>query len=46
MKSRTSFFNFTVLRKDITRYAPVWGLYAIGLLLFLLIPNLGLCSPL
>ena len=40
MKSRTSFFNFTVLRKDITRYAPVWGLYAIGLLLFLLIPNL------
>ena len=40
MKSRTSFFNTTVLRKDITRYAPVWGLYAIGLLLFLLIPNL------
>lgn len=40
MKSRTSFFNRTVLRKDITRYAPVWGLYAIGLLLFLLIPNL------
>ena len=40
MKSRTSFFNFTVLRKDIFRYAPVWGLYAIGLLLFLLVPNL------
>lgn len=40
MKSRTSFFNGTVLRKDITRYAPVWGLYAIGLILFLLIPNL------
>ena len=40
MKSRTSFFNRTVLRKDITRYAPVWGLYAIGLLLFLLVPNL------
>ena len=41
MKSRTSFFNATVLRKDITRYAPVWGLYTIGLLLFLLIPDLG-----
>lgn len=40
MKSRTSFFNRTVLRKDITRYAPVWGLYTIGLLLFLLITNL------
>ena len=40
MKSRTSFFNFTVLRKDIFRYAPVWGLYTIGLLLFLLVPNL------
>ena len=40
MKSRTSFFNTTVLRKDITRFAPVWGLYAAGLLNFLLIPNL------
>ena len=41
MKSRTSFFNTTVLRKDITRFAPVWGLYTIGLLLFLLVPNLN-----
>ena len=41
MKSRTSFFNATVLRKDITRYAPVWGLYTIGLLIFLLIPSLS-----
>jgi ABC-2 type transport system permease protein len=33
MKSRTSFFNPTVLLKDITRFAPVWGLYLIGGLL-------------
>ena len=36
MKSRTSFFNTTVLKKDITRFAPVWGLYSVGLLLLLL----------
>lgn len=56
MKSRTSFFNITVLRKDITRFAPVWALYAVGLLLTLLlcpdkssggIADLlqGLCQP-
>ena len=33
MKSRTSFFNSTALRKDITRFAPVWALYLIGGLL-------------
>ena len=33
MKSRTSFFNSTVLKKDITRFAPVWGLYSVYLLL-------------
>lgn len=33
MKSRTSFFNFTVLKKDITRYFPVWGLYSVLLVL-------------
>ncbi len=33
MKSRTSFFDKTVLRKDITRFAPLWGLYLIGGLL-------------
>ena len=32
MKSRTSFFNATVLKKDITRFAPVWGLYILFLL--------------
>lgn len=29
MTSATSFFNFRVLRKDITRFAPVWSLYTI-----------------
>ena len=33
MKLRTSFFNWTALRKDITRFAPVWALYLIGGLL-------------
>lgn len=33
MKSRTSFFNPTVLRKDITRFAPAWGLYTVFSLL-------------
>ena len=33
MKSRTSFFNKAVLKKDITRFAPAWGLYLTGMLL-------------
>ena len=33
MKSRTSFFNGTVFRKNLTRFAPVWGLYTLCLLL-------------
>ena len=33
MKSRTSFFNGTILKKNITRFAPVWGLYSLGLLM-------------
>ena len=33
MKSRTSFFNPVVLRKDITRFLPVWLIYLIGSLL-------------
>ena len=37
MKSRTSFFNTTVLKKDITRFAPVWGLYSVFVGLFLLL---------
>ena len=35
MKSRTSFFNLTAFKKDIFRFAPVWGLYTIGMLLIL-----------
>ena len=37
MKSRTSFFSPTVFRKDLTRFAPVWVLYGVGLLLALLV---------
>ena len=33
MKLRTSSFNKTVFKKDITRYAPAWGIYTIILLL-------------
>ena len=29
MKSRTSLFNGTVLKKDITRFCPVWIIYAV-----------------
>lgn len=36
MKLRTSFFNTAVLKKDITRFAPVWGLYTVFQLLFVL----------
>lgn len=30
MKSRISFFNISVLRKNLTRFAPVWLLYAVA----------------
>lgn len=30
MKSRISFFDRTVLKKDITRFAPLWALYFVG----------------
>ena len=35
MKSRTSSFNVTVFKKDITRFAPAWAIYLIILLLVL-----------
>ncbi len=35
MKSKISFFNPTALKKDITRYAPIWGAYTVFLLLVL-----------
>ena len=34
MKLKTSFFNTSVLKKDITRFAPLWGLYTVFMLLF------------
>lgn len=37
MKLRTSYFNKTIFKKDITRFAPAWGLYAICLLLGMLL---------
>ena len=37
MKSRTSFFNGKVLLKNLTRFAPVWVLFAVA-------EVLGLCS--
>jgi len=43
MKSRTSFFNFSVLRKNLTRFAPLWVLYAIAEVLCLM--TLDLQNP-
>ncbi len=36
MKSRTSFFNLTLYKKDITRFAPLWVLYTVGISLIML----------
>ena len=33
MKSRTSFFNGPVFRKNLTRFAPAWGIYSVILFL-------------
>ena len=38
MKSRTSFFNPAVLRKDITRFAPLWGMYLVAVENILAVP--------
>ncbi len=35
MKSRTSFFDKHILRKDLTRFFPLWALYLIGGLLIM-----------
>ena len=35
MKLRTSFFNPTVFKKDLTRFAPTWVLYSVGLFMVL-----------
>ena len=36
MKSATSFFDLHTVRKDITRFAPLWGIYLIGGILIML----------
>ena len=37
MKLKTSFFNTTVLKKDITRFAPAWGVYTVLSLLYVIL---------
>ncbi len=37
MKSRTSFFNKTLFRKNLTRFAPVWACYLLCLMLGLMV---------
>ena len=41
MKLRTSFFNIHVLKKNLTRFAPLWVLYAVGEVLGLMPLDLG-----
>ena len=41
MKLRTSFFNGRVLLKNLTRFAPLWVLYAVAEVLCLLTMDLG-----
>ena len=36
MKLRTSFFNATIFKKDITRFAPLWAIYFVGGLLVMM----------
>lgn len=38
MTSKTSFCNGTLLRKNLTRFWPLWALFTIGLLLFFFSP--------
>ena len=37
MKSRTSSFNPTIFKKNLTRFAPCWGLYTVGALMALIL---------
>ena len=37
MKSNQSYFNATVFKKNLTRFAPAWGLYTVGALMGLLL---------
>lgn len=37
MKLRTSYFDATILKKNITRFAPAWGLYSAFLLMIFMV---------
>ena len=37
MKLKTSFFNPTVLKKDLTRFSPLWVLYTVFMTMYLLL---------
>ena len=37
MRSRTSCFNATVFRKNLLRFAPVWGVYTLCLVMGILL---------
>ncbi|MBQ3192174.1 MAG: hypothetical protein IJB59_01225 [Oscillospiraceae bacterium] len=37
MQLKTSFFNKTIFRKNLTRFAPVWGVYTLCLILGILL---------
>ena len=41
MRTQTSYFNTTALRKDLTRFAPLWGLYTLALLCGLMLISGG-----
>ena len=36
MKSRTSFSKLTIFKKNLTRFAPIWALYLIGMMLVIM----------
>ena len=39
MKSRTSSFDLALYKKDITRFAPLWMIYTVAMLLIMLSAN-------
>ncbi len=41
MQSKTSFFNKTLYKKNLTRFAPLWGLYTLCLLFGVLLLSAG-----
>lgn len=41
MRTQTSYFNTTALRKDLNRFAPLWGLYTLALLCGLMLISGG-----